>query len=1205
MTTGRSKRSSRAKSIEKEVLSTEAPEDAFTDWNWNVFELASSSMQLAFVHRLSGFFNMHGAFGLSLEEIGPFYNDVHEGYLERNTHVARRYHTFLHAVDVMQSVGVFLHGFQGQKVLSSLTSSALLIAALCHDIGHVGLTNQFLVKSGHPLTLEYRNPVLESMHTARTLLLIKKHGFLKNLETKEALRISKTIARCIMYTDVSIHSELLRKTRDIEWPMDFSHLGEEDSFVYCGFLLHTADICNPAKEWPLAQRWTDLIMSEFFEQGALEKREGLVVSTFRNADQINTSEIQANFVRLMLHPTLALMIQMLPKASLLKEIAEKNRLQWEVESHRALTVPQIELIRALSRPLSTRQMTFGQEYKEKLTRLSESEKVMLFFLLTSLYAAFAYNIHIAYGNVSGDTAFGICTLIVFVIMLVDVLLATMTNPNYRWSFYFGFDLISSLSLLADIPFIIMGNKDSIKLRTEPSQNAQVRLFRILRVVRLATLFKHFKQFMVKRSYRRQRSSLRSLNSQRSSAIDPCSATFSIDDLKRIFQHDDGRAIVFTLEHVQQLVRGAYRGYPPPDNAIGNFCHRIASSMAQAPMRHFKFSLSKFQKVLSAMEEEYDRDLNSTNQISQLNFYASRLGEKVADTTIRHVIFLLLAILIILTECNLPRTINPSLYGLKKLHHHSTSPTLSRQVQFYVNATDPMYLYIANANNSIVQTSLAVASTDRIWNQSDISFDNGQMIISSRILSSVRLEFVQVVQYPNNCVWNETSIPCQSIAIFDHGADAKTAAFWEMARAVFIIFCFTWGSAILTLDVYNRVIVPVERMVSLTQQLALNPTKSLSAEEEEKPMYEMKLLQSTLTKVARLLQIGYGSAGSAIISKNMMGAEFNPIIAGKKVHAVFGFCDIRRFTDITECLQEQVMMFTNTIGHIVHHAAYTFNGNANKNVGDAFLLVWQISEDSPDVAVINQARPPAHLTSAREDEVDCLFFDEEGSKKMAQSKVYVATVADNALMAFLKTMVDIDTSPKLKAYKTNKLLQTRFEIPFQVKMGYGLHVGWAIDGAIGSKYKIDASYLSSDVNMAATLESTTKLYHVPLIMSHSFYNLLSPQLQQFCRCIDCVLFEGCSKPTALYTFDCVNPNVRQFRGIIDVPLLQMGLQNGFTSTFEKGVNEYFAGHWKEAKDTFDFLLSSLKPNDGPTEALIKFMQRSSFQAPVDWKGYRKL
>lgn len=57
-------------------------------------------------------------------------------------------------------------------------------------------------------------------------------------------------------------------------------------------------------------------------------------------------------------------------------------------------------------------------------------------------------------------------------------------------------------------------------------------------------------------------------------------------------------------------------------------------------------------------------------------------------------------------------------------------------------------------------------------------------------------------------------------------------------------------------------------------------------------------------------------------------------------AVFGFCDIRRFTDTTEVLQEGVMEFVNTIAHLVHGAVSARGGAANKNIGDAFLLVRQ-------------------------------------------------------------------------------------------------------------------------------------------------------------------------------------------------------------------------------------------------------------------------
>ena len=38
------------------------------------------------------------------------------------------------------------------------------------------------------------------------------------------------------------------------------------------------------------------------------------------------------------------------------------------------------------------------------------------------------------------------------------------------------------------------------------------------------------------------------------------------------------------------------------------------------------------------------------------------------------------------------------------------------------------------------------------------------------------------------------------------------------------------------------------------------------------------------------------------------------------------------------------------------------------------------------------------------------------------------------------------------------------------------------GAIGSEFKIDASYLSPNVNMAGRLEAGTKMFGVPLLIS---------------------------------------------------------------------------------------------------------------------------
>ena len=43
-----------------------------------------------------------------------------------------------------------------------------------------------------------------------------------------------------------------------------------------------------------------------------------------------------------------------------------------------------------------------------------------------------------------------------------------------------------------------------------------------------------------------------------------------------------------------------------------------------------------------------------------------------------------------------------------------------------------------------------------------------------------------------------------------------------------------------------------------------------------------------------------------------------------------------------------MVFVNTIGEIVHTIVDRFNGAANKNIGDAFLLVWKFPDDKVEI-----------------------------------------------------------------------------------------------------------------------------------------------------------------------------------------------------------------------------------------------------------------
>ena len=102
------------------------------------------------------------------------------------------------------------------------------------------------------------------------------------------------------------------------------------------------------------------------------------------------------------------------------------------------------------------------------------------------------------------------------------------------------------------------------------------------------------------------------------------------------------------------------------------------------------------------------------------------------------------------------------------------------------------------------------------------------------------------------------------------------------------------------------------------------------------------------------------------------------------------------------------------------------------------------------------------------------------------------VSECALISFMKIQAKLNREPKILAYRKDKRLLDRMP-GYKVKMGFGLHMGWGIEGAIGSEFKIDASYLSPNVNMASRLEAATKQYGVPLLISaalHEHFRLAS-------------------------------------------------------------------------------------------------------------------
>ena len=412
---------------------------------------------------------------------------------------------------------------------------------------------------------------------------------------------------------------------------------------------------------------------------------------------------------------------------------------------------------------------------------------------------------------------------------------------------------------------------------------------------------------------------------------------------------------------------------------------------------------------------------------------------------------------------------------------------------------------------------------------------------------------------------------------------------------------------------------------IISELRLNFENSINNFNDKKHLnYEMKVIESTLIRTSGLIAVGYGEAGSEIIKKFIKGNEgFDPMASGNKIEAIFGFCFIHDFAAISEVFEEKTMPFVNHICEIVHSCVDKFNGYTNKNIGDCFLLAWKVK--TKDTKPNNNNN--TNSSQSQNDEFNLL--------------------ADCALLAFLNIFKKINKSRKILSYRKDPDIVKRFGNKYSVSMGFGLHYGWGIEGAIGSHHKIDCSYLSPNVNIAARLETATNIYGVDILFSGEFYNLLSDFMKHKCRKIDVVTLKGSEKPIDLYTVD-LNKNIKpgklmskkdrmslrekmdyygqkkrklwrkyenaqkektigeiyfkESKGFKQILTHKKG--DLFYSNFEEGLQHYIDGDWEEAS-TFLYRALYLDNSDGPTKTILEYIKKLNYKAPDDWDGYRVL
>jgi class 3 adenylate cyclase len=311
---------------------------------------------------------------------------------------------------------------------------------------------------------------------------------------------------------------------------------------------------------------------------------------------------------------------------------------------------------------------------------------------------------------------------------------------------------------------------------------------------------------------------------------------------------------------------------------------------------------------------------------------------------------------------------------------------------------------------------------------------------------------------------------------DYRQKTQDEAFMNIIYMLVVSVIFALASLVFMMDLNHLVIEPTENMSGAMRMVS---ARLMDLGGEVGPDGEAAYIESSITKIVSLLNVSFGAAGTRIVSANMSAgsSELQPLVPGAKVSGIYGFCDIREFTASTEALRERIVLFVNEFGSITHTNCIQTGGAPNKNVGDAFLCCW----------LDNDKDPP---------------------------------MADESLTCYRRAIQDIRTSELLAEICQDRSIAERFPPnkqefgQYYARMGIGLHYGDAIEGAIGTARKLDASYLGPDVELADVLEATTKIYKTPILMTEMFYMLLSENWQQTCRKVDKVRWDE-GEPFWLY------------------------------------------------------------------------------------------
>lgn len=1114
-------------------------------WDYDVF-LKSDEELLMHAIDIFDERGLFSRFSIPITTFVNFVNEIRRGYNDNAP-----YHNSYHAFDVMHVCYLLLTKCGADEYLESFNVLSILVAALAHDLGHDGFNNSFHQNTGSDLALTYNGiSTLENYSASYLFRILRKQecNIFARLNNEEMMKMRTRLIDLILDTDAKNHFMLMTR---------FKH-GLEMKKLSRGLLssmiLHISDVSNPARPGKISRKWAYTVQAEFFRQGDKEKELNMTPSPFMDRNFENLPRMQVAFIDAVVIPAFRLFADFLPlvEGHCIKPL-QLNRAFWQSMLHRS-TIKTDEIISFLSIQKQEESIVESQDSVVEDRDISLSDDAVEAAPIPGIPS-----------DATQDR-----------------------SPDFRRMSVISLNLETKKLFDPELGIKVDENRSSTSQDSlqkniyNSSRGAYHRLHSIMKKLLESPAIQALTFFAT--IYALFAFDLNLALGDKDADIVMDYATFVA-------------FLVFVVELVMSLV--CVPGYiqfffwldvvatismyfeigfitQKSNLAIANDlalakAGRAAKAGARAGRLSSILRLIRLVKIFKFAKLTLGRAMNKTEKQKEeqkedvlekdLHSSMSIIGRKMTESITKKVIIVVVLMLIMFSVTEVDYTPDARQIQLDSIAEFPGSSVL---VDSLFESHDNIIEFSAAGHDFVDQDRL-----DKLRNAEIL-------MLASKIDDSIT-------------------------ASFDISDDTAKQAWYSLVITTFVSLLLATMGLLFSRDAYKMVIHPIEKMKHTVQQLSENPLLHL-----EKIKYrganesnETDLLEQAITKMGALLQVGFGSAGAEIIGKNLSDlGELDPMIPGVRVNAIFGFCDIRNFTLVTEGLQQDVMIFVNKIAEILHRNVVKSGGHPNKNIGDAFLLVWKLKSGK-------------NTHSSGDLQKD--LYD---SSLTCMQKVIKELRQAGSIASFLKD----ETNNRSSAWESS--LAT-----YNVTMGVGLHKGWAIEGAIGSKVKIDASYLSPHVNLASRLESATKKYNVPLLMSDAFFGGLSGSIQSTCRRCDRVSFKGITDPMVIYHQD-IEPlstlesplqnhsmmleitrwdeeTETNHRGLIkDAQFkLQSNSELVQREVFDALFNSYLDKDWKRCKILCHLWIERF-PGDVIVNGLAERLSLHDFKCPEMWPGFHE-